>query len=279
MPGTAKAMNEISPLSPQTVWLLTQPGRLYFTPEYRGLENVDPKRPHLFVGNHTMLGFIDVPLYFATLYRERGIFLRSLADHIHFAIPGWRDLLTKCGVVRGTRKNCAHLMEAGENLLVFPGGAREVCKRRGEEYQLTWKQRTGFVKMAITHGYGIIPLASVGPDSAFDIVLDADDVMGSPIGKVLDWTGLAKRLLRNGDFIPPLLRGLGWSPMPRPEKFYFSFGAPIETTQYAGHEDDSKTLLELRALVAQAIEEQIRELLEIRAAEPEQSPIRRFLTS
>jgi 1-acyl-sn-glycerol-3-phosphate acyltransferase len=44
------------------------------------------------------------------------------------------------------------MMEAGETLLVYPGGGREVTKGRGTNYKLLWEGRTGFVRMAIKHG-------------------------------------------------------------------------------------------------------------------------------
>ena len=49
-------------------------------------------------------------------------------------------------------------------MLVFPGSGREVTKRKGEAYKVIWKERTGFARMAIEHGYPITPFASVGPE-------------------------------------------------------------------------------------------------------------------
>ena len=65
-------------------------------------------------------------------------------------------------------------MKAGENILLFPGGAREVAKRKGEAYQLVWKKRLGFVRLAVEHSYRILPFASVGQEDAFSIILDAN---------------------------------------------------------------------------------------------------------
>ena len=64
-------------------------------------------------------------------------------------------------MVLGSPEYCAALMEAGQHILVFPGGGREVMRRKGEAYQLIWKQRTGFARLAIEHGYDIIPFGSV----------------------------------------------------------------------------------------------------------------------
>jgi 1-acyl-sn-glycerol-3-phosphate acyltransferase len=51
-------------------------------------------------------------------------------------------------------------MEDGRSILVFPGGGREVTKRRGEKYRLIWGERMGFARMAIECGYPIVPVAS-----------------------------------------------------------------------------------------------------------------------
>ncbi|HEX7479618.1 MAG TPA: hypothetical protein VF331_17570, partial [Polyangiales bacterium] len=56
------------------------PLRRLTNPWFEGLEHVPDERPLLFVGNHTLFDIIDVPLLFAKLYVEKGIFLRALDD-------------------------------------------------------------------------------------------------------------------------------------------------------------------------------------------------------
>lgn len=46
-------------------------------------------------------------------------------------------------MVLGTPENCAALMQAGQSILVFPGGGREVMRRKGEAYRLIWKRCRG----------------------------------------------------------------------------------------------------------------------------------------
>ena len=134
----------------------------WFAPEFFGLENVDRAKPALYVGNHTLYGTLDGPLMILGLYQHNGVFLRSLGDHIHFQIPLWRNLLWDNGCVAGTPENCQQLMQAKEHILVYPGGGREVMKNDGEQYQLIWKERTGFARMAMQHGYDIVPFAAIG---------------------------------------------------------------------------------------------------------------------
>lgn len=267
------------PMSAEQFQLLTAPLRFYFDPVFEGIEKLDPNKPVLLVGNHTIYGVVDVPLLLAEIYRQRGIAVRALADHAHYQIPGWRNMLDRTGGVEGTRENCAKLMEQGEHILVFPGGAREVAKRKDEKYKLVWKKRYGFVHMAVKYGYPIVPFAVVGPDDMVDVVWDANDIVKSPLGKLLGKTGVFDKNgpLRGGDIIMPISRGLGFTGLPRPEKFYFAIGDVIETAPFVGHEDDKAVLEKVRNQTADAIEHLISEQLIKRAQDKKVGIVRRLL--
>ena len=251
--------------------------RWYFAPDYLHLERVDPRRPTLFVGNHSVFGVLDVLLFADGLYGEHGISLRMLADRNHFKLPLWRDFVEQTGAVLGTRANCAALMRSGEQILVFPGGAREVFKHKGEAYRLIWKERLGFVQLAIEHGYTITPYATVGAEEAFDVLLDSSDYMATPLGRYLRRSGIADRYLRGGEEFPPVVRGLGLTAIPRPEKLYFSIGKPIETVRYEGKADDPALLRRLRSRVGRALEQLIAELQEHRGRDNRPGTLRRVL--
>ncbi len=250
----------------QALWLQQQ----WFDPVFSGLDNIDRARPALYVGNHTLYGTLDAPLMLLGLYRHKGIFLRSLGDHIHFKIPLWRDLLWDNGCVAGTPENCQQLMQAKEHILVFPGGGREVMKNKGEEYQLVWKERTGFARMAMQHGYDIIPFASVGADETFDIRYDAQDFYQSRVGKLLDKTGIKDKYLRGGDAFLPLATGLGL--LPRPEKFYFGFGEAISTQHLQENCDDKAAQWHVREQVESAIYQLMNDLFAQREQEQQNWP-------
>ena len=229
----------------------------YFNPIFLNSQQLNLSKPALFVGNHTLYGLMDVPLLIQHIRVEHGVHLRSLGDRVHFQVPFWRDFLVKGGMVLGSPDNCHALMQTGQSILVFPGGAREVMRRKGEKYQLIWKQRTGFARLAIEHGYDIIPFASVGPDDCFDIQLDANDIKNSQ--RLQYWL---KRLhlddkIRGGDLLPPLATGLFKLPFPKPERFYFSFGERTTTAQATA---EASSIWNIREQVAQSIERQLVEL-------------------
>ena len=251
--------------------------RWYFAPEYLHLERADRRRPTLFVGNHSLYGVLDVLLFADGLYRERGIVLRSLADRNHFKVPVWRDFVVQTGAVLGTRANCAALMRSGAHILVFPGGAREVFKHKGEAYQLIWKERFGFVQLAIEHGYTITPYATAGAEEAFDLLLDSEDYMNTPLGRYLKANGLADRYLRGGEEFPPIVRGLGLTVLPRPEKLYFAVGRPLDMARYRGREDDPQVLRQARNRVSRSLKQLIAGVREHRARTREKGGLREVL--
>lgn len=236
----------------------------YFSPVFTGLDNIDASKPTLFVGNHTRYGLLDVPLINRGVYLNTGVYTRGLADRAHYKVPGWRDMFGKVGAVVGSREMCAALMDAGESILVFPGGAREVWKGKASNYKLMWQERLGFVRMAVAHGYSITPFCSVGADEALDVILDGDDIMNSFVGKLLKELGLDKNMPKS-DAIVPVTRGIGLSMIPRPERFYFSFGKPIETSSFSGREDDKKLLRRLQGKTADSVNELIKETMVFRS--------------
>jgi 1-acyl-sn-glycerol-3-phosphate acyltransferase len=251
--------------------------RWYYAPECLHLDRVNPKRPTLFVGNHSVFNVFDAMLLGDILYREKGMVLRSLADRAHFVAPLWRDIVVQHGAVLGTRENCAELMRRGEHILVFPGGAREVFKRKGEAYRLIWKERYGFVRLAIEHGYTILPYATAGAEESVDILLDAGDYLRSPLGRLLKASGIADRYLRGGEELPPVIRGIGLTAWPRPEKMYFAFGKPLDMRPCRGRHDDARTLRRVREQVARSLNRQIKEARAYRARDEAPGLARRLL--
>ncbi len=259
-------------------WL--QPMKRLMSPVSIGLEHVPREGPVLLTGNHTIYGLLDIPMLGLEVWEKTGRAVRGLADHNHFQLPVWRDALRSIGAVRGTREVCGRLFEMGEAVLVFPGGGREVMKHKHEQYRLVWKERIGFARMAIEYGVPIIPFASVGVEDMFDVVLDADDLMHSPLGTLVRALGIEDQpWFRHGEIIPPVAVGHGLGPVPRLERQYFLFGEPISTAAWAGRHDDRDACLEVRDRVKSAIERQIGQLREVQANDPERYPVQRLLRS
>lgn len=236
-------------------------------PKLYGLEKV-PDGGALLVGNHTIYGILDLPFMMAEVWKRRGLAIRSLGEHAHYAVPIWRDLLAMGGMVHGTRENVRALMRARQTILVFPGGAREVNKRRGQQYQLLWRERIGFARLAIEYGYPVVPFAAVGVDDMFDVVIDQN----TPL-----YGQLARRYEKVMGFpTPPIVRGVGPTPIPRLERLYFRFDEPIDATRFGGRFDDTEAARALRDEVKQAILLSIQVLRDERDQDPHHSLVSRL---
>ncbi|MGK8556574.1 lysophospholipid acyltransferase family protein [Nocardia gipuzkoensis] len=231
---------------------LLAPLRAWTSPRFYGLENIPAEGPVLLVGNHNLLGGIDAPLLLPEVLRRRGRLIRGLAENVLINVPGVRHLLHHFGSVRGTRSNCLTLLARGEAVMVFPGGGREAVRRKNEKYMLKWEGRSGFAHMAIEAGAPIVPVAMIGVDDAYDIVVDGDHPLLRPLRWTVEALGLSRELT------PPLIRGVGPTVIPRPERFYFSAGAPIDPAPWRGARDKHAAATEFRDVVRKALEEELK---------------------
>ncbi len=111
--------------------------QLMFDPQLMHVDRIDTERPSVFVANHGPLGW-EGSLIPSVIREHTGMFPRLLADG--FLMKGkLEEPLMSLGLVMANRKVCSALMEAGESILVFPGGSREGAKRRGDQYKLLWE--------------------------------------------------------------------------------------------------------------------------------------------
>jgi len=247
-----------------------------FKPMILGADNI-PDRPCLFVGNHSLFaldGWVIGPL----MTKELNRFPRGLGDKFLFANPRVADFVLKRGAVMGHPEVCSALMKAGEDLIVFPGGAHEAVKPASMKYELQWKERYGFVKLAARHGYTIVPFGLVGPDEFYGHLMEGQDIPGSALGTVLRRLGLLNDDVR-ADVLPPIPIGALGSFLPKPQRCYLGFGEPIDLARYEGRTPTKKEQKSIRAEVAEQIETQLAELLFTREQEKgEDGFLRRLLS-
>lgn len=245
--------------------------RNLFDYEFLGLKHLDKDKPSLLVGNHSIFAY-DVAILLVELKLQKDIQLRALSDRIHDKIPYWRDLLESQGVVPATPENCSRLMAGKEHILVFPGGAREALKSRGEEHRLFWKKRTGFARMALANRYPITPFFVYGADLGYDILWDY-----SRMKKIRILAPLFKKrsrlsaLLRDGELFPPIAVGRYNTLLPKKTPIIFKFGKPISTRKYKGATDPD-TLWEVRERVEDAVTTLMQEAIDYLEARGARTP-------
>ncbi len=233
--------------------------RYYFRPTFLGAENLNPQKPAMYVGNHTIYGVLDSPILIDYLFNEHKIAVVSLADHIHFHLPIWKEVVKRVGGVDGIQEYAKEAMRQGYSILVFPGGGREVIKRKGEAYQLIWKQRFGFLKLAQEFGYDIAPFVALGGDEVFELGFDANVILKQKwFNKLLSNKKIGS-FLRQGEVIPSIPTHI----IPKRIPFYFKFMPRLAIDQIETMEE----LIAFRDDLQQLIYTEIDNLKQIRESD------------
>uniref|UniRef100_A0A383WM75 Phospholipid/glycerol acyltransferase domain-containing protein n=1 Tax=Tetradesmus obliquus TaxID=3088 RepID=A0A383WM75_TETOB len=280
----------------------------------RGLSGVPVhQRPVLLVGNHQFFAGDMYPMI-NQFVDELGVLPRGLAHPVVFAGPealtaagrssGMREdgsssskdekdegagaaqfssLLSTYGAVPVNGKNMHKLLANGEIVLLYPGGAREAFKRKGETYKIVWPGKAEFVRMAAKFGATIVPFAAIGCDEAVTHHLSAEELeqlqkLLPPLPFRLPWQQReedAERLRR----IPAARVGVnatmedleafgkpGFFTPNLPQRTYFIFRKPIPTSPELAA--DRAACQALYADIKQEVEDGLGYLLRSREADP-----------
>lgn len=257
-PARVQALRKVAEVVADGLW----PAIDVTLPYVDGTENLPHDGRFLLVGNHTQSGMAEAWLTCLSVRRTLGVRVRPLTERGMGSMPGPAgDMLAACGGVVGTPENAAKLMQNNETLLVFPGGGREIGKFKGEEYQLKWNGRAGFARVAIANDYPIVPVGHVGGDDIYRSVVTRDSLLGRLTEK------LGAAVTGKPDMTMPLVRGVGPTLVPSPQRMYLRFGQPITTTQPAGMSDD-EWVATVKKQTQTALETILAELQDVRAADP-----------
>lgn len=244
---------------------------------YRGLSNVPiGERPVVLCGNHQLFG-LDGPLIVEAFLRQRKALIPSLVHPallqdasplapLPYPLRGTAAMLRRFGSLpAGGRNLLAALRSPAKAVLLFPGGAREVFKRKDERYLLSWPDDASLVKVAARLNATIVPFSAVGADDGIgDIVADSDDILKLPL--VGDFfrnrTADLPSFVPGDVFVPPLL-------VPRPQgprRMYFLFHLPVDTSHI--HHDDDASVRQLYSDIRLTVEHGIHRLIDARNKDP-----------
>ena len=177
----------MNPRSVARSLFVLNPRRRYHRAEIRFAERIPAREAH---SSSATTGVSDFDCFIlATLIlRSRSRVVRLLGDHLWFKMPGVRSVWTAAGAVDGTRENAIALLEAGELVLAYPGGVREIMGSKFGRETLAWEGRTGFAAVALATGVPVIPVAGIGVNNGHVFVSS-----GRRLGRLL-----FQRLLRLG---------------------------------------------------------------------------------
>lgn len=174
-----------------------------------GTEHLPKQGPALVVANHGIFG-LDTPVFFFLVHQATGRLPIGMADRILVRLPPMRAVLHEIGGVEGTRENARMLLERGQLVVCYPGGAREVFKGPGQRHRLAWERSCGFARVAAEAQVPVVPVAALGVDDTFRVVCRI-----SPLARVLG----------HSKYAVPFAVGLG--PLPFPSRFRFHVGPPM----------------------------------------------------
>ncbi|WP_167099061.1 lysophospholipid acyltransferase family protein [Mycobacterium sp. DL592] len=236
--------------------------RPIYKPYVEGLENLPADGRFLLVGNHTAFASTEILLVPYEVYRQIGHKVRPLTDRHFGRMKGLQaDVLEAAGAIIGTPDGTRELMRANEPILVFPGGAREISKGKDELYTLLWGDRAGFARLAVENNYPIVTAAVVGGDDVYKILTSRHGWWGRLNKAVAELTGARQ------DMTIQLMRGIGPTLVPRPQRLYARFSQPIETTMPDGASEED-WVAKVRDMAKSSLEADLADLQKIRSTDP-----------
>eukprot|EP00475_Leptophrys_vorax_P013656 TRINITY_DN2002_c0_g1_i1.p1 TRINITY_DN2002_c0_g1~~TRINITY_DN2002_c0_g1_i1.p1 ORF type:complete len:429 (-),score=119.01 TRINITY_DN2002_c0_g1_i1:78-1364(-) len=188
--------------------------------------------PHGIIGVGAICNFVSDATGFSSLFP--GINLRLLTLTTNFRIPFTSMMLGFLGVADSSKESCDYILSKGlgNSLMLVLGGAKESLDAHPGRYDLTLKDRKGFVKIALRHGAALVPVFSFGENDIWD---QAANPKGSSLRKWQD--NLTKKM----GFALPLVRGRGIfnysvGLMPHRRRITSVVGRPIQLPRLQDYE-------------------------------------------
>jgi 1-acyl-sn-glycerol-3-phosphate acyltransferase len=232
-----------------------------YWPHVDGLQHLPRDGRFLLVGNHTQSS-VEALLISYFVRRSIGTRVRPLAVRDMGRMRGPAgDLFAAYGAVVGAPETARELMRHNETILVFPGGGREIAKFKGEEHTLRWQGRSGFARLSVENKYPVVPVGLVGGDDIYQSLT----TRGGRWGRLSQ--ELTEKLSGRPDMALPLMRGIGPTLIPRPQRMYLRFAAPIDTTKPARITEE-KWVAAVKQNTQESLEQTLADLLVIRSSDP-----------
>jgi 1-acyl-sn-glycerol-3-phosphate acyltransferase len=211
----------------------------YFSAELVGRENVPQKGGALLVGNHGVFGF-DAAILGALLARDVGRLPTWLADRHLWLTPGFGLTLDFAGAIKGERATAVAELQAGELVVVYPGGIFDSYKLARDRHRLKWGNRAGFARVAMMARVPIVPIAACGVDDIYRIVAREP--------------GLGNLLFGDSRYNFPIALGRLGTPLPKRVPVKIHALAPIATEGDPARPEDVE---HVRAATYRALQEKL----------------------
>ncbi|XP_063982320.1 DGAT1/2-independent enzyme synthesizing storage lipids [Diachasmimorpha longicaudata] len=140
-------------------------GYIYYGYEVVGIENIPMDSPVLFIYYHGALP-IDLYYFIAKIVLLNSKVIHTVADNFFFKVPGFSIICHVMKMIPGTIQTCSAILREGNMLAISPGGVYE-AQFGDSYYQLLWKNRLGFAKVALDAKVCIVPIFTKNVREAF----------------------------------------------------------------------------------------------------------------
>jgi 1-acyl-sn-glycerol-3-phosphate acyltransferase len=174
-PGSQRDPQFIQQLMPVWEWFY----RYYFRVQTQGWEQIPPEGQLLFVGSHNGgLATPDLPMFLYDWFRRFG-YERTVYGLTHAKVwqvsPWMADLAAKAGAIPFYGRNALAVLQEGASVLVYPGGGDDAFRPYRLRDRIYFKQRTGFIRLALWHQLPIVPFISWGAHDTLMVLGDCYD--------------------------------------------------------------------------------------------------------
>jgi 1-acyl-sn-glycerol-3-phosphate acyltransferase len=220
----------------------------YFHATLEGAEHIPRDGGALIVSNHALFA-LDAAVLGALLIRDLGRHPRFLGDRNLWRIPGLRELITAIGALPGEPHAAETLLRQGELVIVYPGGVDDSLKLSSQRYQLQWKTRAGFARVAMTAHVPVVPVVGYGIDDMYS-VFAREHVIG-------------RRILGGSRYDLPIGFGAFGTVLPRRAKQRYVVLPPIDTS---GDPSSATDIERVRAATYEALDSRLRTIREASAS-------------
>ena len=136
----------------------------YFRLEFGGFENL-PEEPCLLIGVHsggplTMDAWTVIMAWWRQFGNKRS--LHGTAHDVLMNAPVLGNYFKRLGVISPTRENIRAAFDQGDDVILWPGGEVDAYRKWTDRDQAVLGGRKGFIRLAMSAGVPIVPVATVG---------------------------------------------------------------------------------------------------------------------
>jgi 1-acyl-sn-glycerol-3-phosphate acyltransferase len=180
----------------------------------------------MLVSNHSGGTTIpDVWGFGAAWYRQFGTQrpLHILCHDLLHAIPVFSRFFESIGAVRASLKTARQIIDAGRDVLIYPGGDLDTWRPYSKRYEVEFGGRTGYARLAIETGSPVVPIAHAGAHETLRVLTS-----GRSFARAVGLHRIARAEIWPIHLSLPWGLALGpWPHIPLPAKFRYLVGTPI----------------------------------------------------